>query len=143
MTTAYLLSKEGKSVVVLYDGEIGGTMTSRPTAHLVNVLDDRYYELERLHGEDSARIAAASHTAAVDTIERIVREEAIDCEFERLDGYLFVPPGESIGQLEDELAACHRAGISGVDWAERAPIQNFDTDRCLRFRDQAQFHPII
>jgi len=142
MSTAYLLAKEGRSVVVLDDGEIGGTMTSRTTAHLVNVLDDRYYELERLHGEDGARIAAASHTAAIDQVERNVREEGIDCEFERLDGYLFVPPGESTDQLEDELAAAHRSGITEVEWTERAPMESFDTGRCLRFRNQAQFHPI-
>lgn len=142
ITTAYMLTKEGKRVVVLDDGEIGGTMTSRTTAHLVNVLDDRYYELERLHGEDGARIAAASHSAAVDAIERTVQEEGIDCEFERLDGFLFVPPGESTDELADELAACHRAGVTGVEWAERAPMENFDTGRCLRFQNQAQFHPI-
>ncbi len=62
MTTAYLLAKEGKSVVVLDDGPIGGGMTQRTTAHLVNALDDRYFELERLHGEEGARLAAESHT---------------------------------------------------------------------------------
>jgi glycine/D-amino acid oxidase-like deaminating enzyme/nitrite reductase/ring-hydroxylating ferredoxin subunit len=142
LTTAYLLAKEGKQVAVLDDGEIGGTMTSRTTAHVVNVLDDRYFELERLHGEGGAKIAAASHTAAIDTVERIVNDESIDCEFERLDGYLFVPPGESIECLEDELEACRRAGISEVEWADRAPMEAFDTGRCLRFRNQAQFHPI-
>jgi glycine/D-amino acid oxidase-like deaminating enzyme/nitrite reductase/ring-hydroxylating ferredoxin subunit len=142
LTTAYLLSKEGKRVVVLDDGEIGGTMTSRTTAHVVNALDDRYFELEKLHGEDGARIAAESHTAAIDTVERIVNEESIDCEFERLDGYLFVPPGESDKCLGEELDACHRLGLMEVEWADRAPIEAFDTGRCLRFPRQAQFHPI-
>src|SRR5438874_11878539 len=95
MTTAYLLAREGERVVVLDDGPIGGGMTSRTTAHLVNALDDRFYELERLHGEKGSRLAAESHSAAIDRIEAIVKEEGIDCEFERLDGYLFVPPDES------------------------------------------------
>lgn len=84
MTTAYLLSKEGKSVIVLDDGPIGGGMTGRTTAHLVNALDDRYFELERLHGEKGARLAAESHTAAIDRVEAIVKNEKIECEFERL-----------------------------------------------------------
>src|SRR5829696_1432703 len=78
MTTAYLLAREGKSVVVLDDGPVGGGMTGRTTAHLVNALDDRYYELERLHGERGSRLAAESHTAAVDQIEEIVEREGID-----------------------------------------------------------------
>jgi glycine/D-amino acid oxidase-like deaminating enzyme len=87
MTTAYLLAREGKEVVVLDDGPIGGGMTGRTTAHLVNALDDRYFELERLHGERGAQLAAESHTAAIDRVEAIVAEEKIDCDFERVDGY--------------------------------------------------------
>ena len=87
-------------------------MTGRTTAHLVTALDDRYFELERLHGEEGARLAAESHTAAINAIEAIVEQEAIDCEFERLDGYLFVPPRESQQVLDDELEAVHRAGLS-------------------------------
>src|SRR6185503_9576006 len=91
LTTAYLLAREGKSVVVLDDGPIGGGMTARTTAHLTNALDDRFYELERLFGEEGSRLAGQSHTAAIDRVEEIVRAENIDCEFERLDGYLFLP----------------------------------------------------
>jgi glycine/D-amino acid oxidase-like deaminating enzyme/nitrite reductase/ring-hydroxylating ferredoxin subunit len=143
MTTAYLLAREGKRVIVLDDGPIGGGMTSRTTAHLVYALDDRYYELERLHGENGARLAAESHSAAIDRIEKIVKEEKIDCEFERLDGYLFAPPNESKVQLEDELKATHRAGLTGVEMVERAPIKDFDTGKALRFPGQAQFHPLL
>jgi glycine/D-amino acid oxidase-like deaminating enzyme/nitrite reductase/ring-hydroxylating ferredoxin subunit len=143
MTTAYLLSREGKRVVVLDDGPIGGSMTGRTTAHLVNALDERYYEIERLHGEEGARLAAASHTAAVDRIEAIVSEEGIECEFERLDGYLFAPPNESKEQLEDELKATHRAGLTETEMVDRAPIEDFDTGKALRFPHQGQFHPLL
>lgn len=142
MTTAYLLAREGKSVIVLDDGPIGGGMTERTTAHLVNALDDRYYELERLHGEEGARLAAESHTTAIDRIESIIKEEKIECEFERLDGYLFVPPTDSRQELEDELKAAHRAGLVEIERVERAPIKDFDTGSCLRFPNQAQFHPL-
>src|SRR5919112_1753352 len=62
LTTAYLLTKEGKRVVVLDDGPVAGGETCRTTAHLSNALDDRFYELEEMHGEDGARLAAESHT---------------------------------------------------------------------------------
>ncbi|HYP27435.1 MAG TPA: FAD-dependent oxidoreductase [Blastocatellia bacterium] len=142
MTTAYLLTREGKAVVVLDDGRVGGGMTERTTAHLSNAVDDRYFEIERLHGEKGARLAALSHTAAIDRIESIVAEEGIDCEFERLEGYLFVPPDDSKEVLERELKAAHRAGLTDVELVERAPVDSFDTGTCLRFPQQAQFHPL-
>jgi glycine/D-amino acid oxidase-like deaminating enzyme/nitrite reductase/ring-hydroxylating ferredoxin subunit len=142
MTTAYLLAKEGRSVVVLDDGVIGGGMTGRTTAHLTNAYDDRYVEMEKLHGAEGARFIAASHTAAIDKVEEIAREEQIDCGFERLDGYLFNPPGESTDLLNDELKAAHRAGLVDVELVPRAPVETFDTGPALRFPRQAQFHPL-
>ncbi|HUG11999.1 MAG TPA: FAD-dependent oxidoreductase [Opitutaceae bacterium] len=142
LTTAYLLGNAGKSVIVLEDGVIGSGETQRTTAHLVTALDDRYVKLARLHGEDGARLAAESHAAAIDTIERIVREEKIDCDFERVDGYLFNAPDQSDDPLDSELVAARRAGLTDIELVDRAPLPAFDTGRALRFRRQAQFHPL-
>jgi len=141
LSTAYLLAREGQSVIVLEDGQPGSGETGRTTAHLSNALDDRYYELERLHGREGARLAAESHTAAIATIEAVARAENIECDFERLDGYLFVPPQGDRSELEEECQAAQRAGVQ-VEWVARAPIKDFDTGPCLHFLGQAQFHPM-
>jgi glycine/D-amino acid oxidase-like deaminating enzyme/nitrite reductase/ring-hydroxylating ferredoxin subunit len=142
MTTAYLLARSGRSVVVLDDGPIGGGETGRTTAHLSNALDDRYYNLEKLHGERGARLASESHGAAIDMIEKIVKDESIDCDFTRVDGYLFNPSGEPNDNLREELAAAHRAGMTDVELVDRAPVDSFDTGEALRFPRQGQFHPM-
>jgi glycine/D-amino acid oxidase-like deaminating enzyme/nitrite reductase/ring-hydroxylating ferredoxin subunit len=142
LTTAYLLAREGRSVIVLDDGPLGSGETGRTTAHLSNAFDDRYCEAERLFGERGSRLIADSHTAAIDKIEEIVRDEQIECDFDRVDGYLFVPPDCSTDILEREIAAARRAGLHDVEWVERAPINDFDTKHCLRFPRQAQFDPL-
>ena len=68
LTTAYLLAIEGRTFVVIDDGQIGSGESSRTTAHVSNEIDDRYVEIARVHGEESARVAAASHTAAIEFI---------------------------------------------------------------------------
>lgn len=141
LTTAYLLTQVGKSVVVLDDGAIGSGMTGVTTAHLVNALDDRFFELERLHGERGARLAAESHSAAIDRIESIVQREKIACDFTRLDGYLMLGPEHDEAYLDRELGAVHRAGLHHVTKIPRAPIA-YDTGPCLRFPNQAQFHSL-
>ena len=45
LSVAYELTRMGQTVVVLDDGAIGRGMTGRTTAHIVNALDDRYYDL--------------------------------------------------------------------------------------------------
>src|SRR5687768_3039174 len=90
MSVAYELSKEGRKVVVLDDGPTAGGETSRTTAHLVFYNDDGLTKIEQLHGTEGLRLATESHSAAVDRIERNARDEGIDCDFYRVDGYLFV-----------------------------------------------------
>jgi glycine/D-amino acid oxidase-like deaminating enzyme/nitrite reductase/ring-hydroxylating ferredoxin subunit len=142
LTTGYLLAQAGRSVLVVEDGEIGSGETGRTTAHLSCALDDRYFEIERVHGEEGARLAAASHRTAIDEIEAIVVTEQIDCDFTRLDGFLFLAPGDSVQTLERELEAAVQAGLHGVKLLPRAPLAFFDSGPCLRFARQAQFHPL-
>lgn len=142
LTTAYLLGQEGKSVIVLDHGALGSGMTEVTTAHLSNALDDRYTEILRLHGDEGAGLAAESHTAAIDRIEAIVKKERIDCDFERVHGYLFLGPDREEDLLDRELAAAHQAGLAEVEKLDRAPVLSFDTGPCLRFPNQAQFHPL-
>jgi len=142
LTTAYILTEAGKSVIVLDDGGLASGMTQVTTAHLASAIDDRYVEIERLHGQEGARLAAESHSAAINRIEEIVRKEKIHCDFDRVDGYLFLGPNDTIELLDAELAAAHRAGLTDVTRLARAPLDAFDTGPCLRFPNQGQFHPL-
>ena len=142
MMTAYLLTRAGRDVVVMDDGPIGGGETSRSTAHITAALDDRYADIEKVHATEGARIAAASHTAAISRLEAIAATEDIDCDFERVDGYLFLGEKEKRKDLEEELEAAHRAGLVEVEMVSRAPLDFFDTGTALRFPRQGQFHPL-
>ncbi|MFL5463353.1 MAG: FAD-dependent oxidoreductase [Gemmatimonadaceae bacterium] len=142
MTTAYLLARAGRAVVVIDDGPIGGGETSRTTAHLTAALDDRYYEIEKIHGEEGARIAAESHMSAIHRVESIASMEDIDCDFERLDGYLFLGGDSTRKELERELEATHRAGINDTQLVDRIPFSFWDSGPALLFPRQATFHPL-
>lgn len=142
LTTAYLLAKEGKSVVVLDRGPLIAGQTKQTTAHLSNAIDDRYSVIEEMHGAKGARLVAESHSAAIDKIEQIVTEEGIDCDFERLDGFLFLGPDQKVDLLEEELEAAHRAGLRTVEKLDQAPVSGFSSGPCLRFPDQGEFHPL-
>ncbi len=144
LTTAYFLTQEGCSVIVLDDGPIGGGETGQTTAHLSNALDDRYCELEKMYGPKGTALAASSHTKAIAMIEEIVQKEQIDCEFERLDGYLFPTKEGPVSFLKEELEAARRAGLNQVVWCEEPPVVWSPKKKtpCLRFPNQGQFHPL-
>src|SRR5687768_2388750 len=52
VTTAYCLTRSGKKVVLIEDGNIGSGETGRTSAHLASALDDGYESLERTFGEE-------------------------------------------------------------------------------------------
>ncbi|CAN5732693.1 FAD-dependent oxidoreductase [soil metagenome] len=130
------LAQRGLDVLVLDRGPVGGGQTARTSAHLSSALDDRYYLLRKHFGAEGAKLAASSHRAAIDEIERTVKELAIACAFARVPGYLF---GDQT-VLERELAAASEAGLE-VAFVDRAPLP-FDTGRSLRFEQQAELQPL-
>jgi glycine/D-amino acid oxidase-like deaminating enzyme/nitrite reductase/ring-hydroxylating ferredoxin subunit len=142
LSVAYQLAGEGLKVGVLEDGEVGSGETGRTTAHLSSALDDGYRELERLHGEKGALLAAESHARAIDEIESIVERHGISCDFRRVSGYLFQSPERDPGVLDGEADAARRAGIMGIERLDHAPGLPFDSGPCLHFPRQAEIHPL-
>ncbi len=140
LSSAYLLSREGKSVVVIDAMGIGAGETGRTTAHLFPP-DEWYAPLEKSFGSDGARKVADSYFHAIDLVESIVQREQIDCEFEHLDGYLFALPDDKFKDLDKEYDAARRAGVD-VQKLERVPGLSFDTGPCVQYRNLAQFHPL-
>lgn len=141
LSMAYRLIKLGKTVAVIDDGEIGGGQTSRTSGHLTCYVDGRLFDLIRLFGIEETRQIVQSHQQAIDTIENIIDEEEIDCDFKRINGYLFSERARD-PWLMREAEALKEISILAYDWHEKAPFSSFTTPRCLKLPNQAQFHPL-
>src|SRR5829696_129997 len=142
LSIAYELCRLGQSVVVLDRGVLGGGMTARTSAHLASQLDDFYHELIRMRGLEEAKLYFESQAAALDQIEHIQATEGISCDFHRLDGFLFAASVDHKSILEQEIEGCHQVGFSAVGWANGVPIGRRSAAACLRFPNQARFHPL-
>jgi glycine/D-amino acid oxidase-like deaminating enzyme/nitrite reductase/ring-hydroxylating ferredoxin subunit len=141
ISVAYNLVNRGQSVVLLEDGLIASGETGRTTAHLASALDDRFYSLEKLFGKEKTRLIFQSHHEAIDFIEKTVKLENIDCDFKRVDGYLFLHPSDSEDSLEKEYEAAVNAGIP-VEWVDKVPAMRMQPLRAIKFAEQGMFHPI-
>jgi glycine/D-amino acid oxidase-like deaminating enzyme/nitrite reductase/ring-hydroxylating ferredoxin subunit len=140
LTTAYCLAKAGHKVIVIEDGFIGSGESGRKTAHITCALDDRYYHLEKLFGEEKARLAANSHMSAIQWIANTVAHEHIDCHFKRVNGYLFLHSSDSRESLDNEYESTKRMGLV-TEMLESIPgISAEEGKRCIKFPEQGQFH---
>lgn len=140
LTTGYLLACEGRQVLLVDALGVGAGETGRTTAHFFPP-DEWYHGIEKSFGEREAKLVADSFATAIRTVETIIGREGIDCEFERLDGYLFALPDDGFKELDKEYDAARRAGVE-ADLLDGVPGLSFDTGTCVRYARQAQFHPL-
>lgn len=140
LTIAYTLLKQGKSVIVLDKGQSISGETALTSAHLSTAIDDGYAHLETMHGTEGIQMIAESHLAAIEKIQRIIKEEKIDCDFEWVDGYLIAGKNENEIVLFNELSAAKRAGLKAARLEFSIPYSKKNIGRALKFDCQAQFH---
>jgi glycine/D-amino acid oxidase-like deaminating enzyme/nitrite reductase/ring-hydroxylating ferredoxin subunit len=142
LSTAYELASKGLKVVIVDRGPIAGGITARTTAHLAPLCDDLTSEMIKLRGEDTARSFYESQAFAIDRIEQIQADEDIECDFRRVDGYLFQALDTDSKIIDDELDAVRKVGAP-VDRIVGVPaLSNCQSQHALRYPRQATFHPL-
>jgi glycine/D-amino acid oxidase-like deaminating enzyme/nitrite reductase/ring-hydroxylating ferredoxin subunit len=139
LTSALLLRAAGLSVAVLEARQVGSGVTSGSTGHLTQILDTRYYEIERSFGAERTRLVAQSSAEAIDQIAEIIQRLGIACGFERVPGYLYTERAEHVDNIERELDAAQRAGV--VAQRHDVPLP-FVTRAGLRVEGQGQLDPL-
>jgi glycine/D-amino acid oxidase-like deaminating enzyme/nitrite reductase/ring-hydroxylating ferredoxin subunit len=144
LTTAYLLTKAGRSVVLLERDDAVEHDTAHTSAHLSMVTDAWLSELVERFGRDHAQAAWDAGLAALAQIDTIVRDEDIACDFAWVPGYLhrsLDAPEDKIEKdaktFRDEAALAADLGFDAA-FVDDVP---FVRSPGVRFEDQARFHP--
>jgi glycine/D-amino acid oxidase-like deaminating enzyme/nitrite reductase/ring-hydroxylating ferredoxin subunit len=138
LTTAYLLAREGRKVIVLDKENIVSGDSSRTTAFLNYASDAKLSELVHRFGERKAVRVWQSMQNAITTIEDIVRYEQIDCEFKRCPLYYYSASAEDVDFLKQEYNLICSLGFP-ASFTKDLP----DPFGCAMILDNnAKFHPL-
>ena len=111
LTAAALLKRAGKTVAVVESRRIVRGATGYTTAKVTSGHGLIYAYLASAFGEEGARIYAESNEAAKERIARFVREDGIDCDFERKDNYVYAQANQDVADVKSEFEAASRAGL--------------------------------
>jgi glycine/D-amino acid oxidase-like deaminating enzyme/nitrite reductase/ring-hydroxylating ferredoxin subunit len=136
--TAYLLQERGLSVVVLECNEVGSGMTKNTTAKITSQHGLIYDKLLNCKGEERAWEYAMANQKAIEMYEEIIKNNQIDCEFERLPNYIYSKENER--KIRQEVEAAKRLGLPAE--LTRETTLPFTVKAAIRFDQQAQFHPL-
>jgi glycine/D-amino acid oxidase-like deaminating enzyme/nitrite reductase/ring-hydroxylating ferredoxin subunit len=140
ITLATLLKEAGQTVAVIDMASVGAGVTGRTTAHITEMVDSRYQALISDFGEAGARLIAASSRSAIEWISERVQQKQIDCDFQRVSGYLYTEFPEKVSEIEKEVEAARTCGIP-CELTHSVPLP-FPIQAALKVDHQAQFHPL-
>lgn len=139
MTAAMLLKKAGKTVAVLEAGKIAEGVSGHTTAKVTALHQLKYASLVNSMGEEKARLYGASNQAAIEQVAALVRDEQIDCDFERKDAYTFATAANTLEKVKAEAEAALKLGLPAA-FVTTTSLP-FEVMGAVKFSDQAQFHP--
>ncbi|MFZ2994800.1 NAD(P)/FAD-dependent oxidoreductase [Sphingobium sp.] len=111
LSAAIALARKGASVVLLEAGQVGGCASGRNGGMCNNGFAQDYAGMVGRLGAEMTRRLYQSFNMAVDTVETIIRDEGIDCDFHRVGKLkMAVKPAHY-----DKLARSQALMVEGAD----------------------------
>lgn len=141
ITTAYLLAKAGKDVVLIEAGQILNGTTGHTTAKVTAQHGLIYHEFLNHFGDEKTRLYYEGNREAIEFIRDIVGgdEEKFGLKLE--DAYIYAQTEDKyLSKLEDEIKAYEKLGIPG-EWQESLPLP-LPVLGAIKMPGQYQFHPL-
>ena len=140
ITCAYELSKLGYSIAIVEKNQVGSGTTGKTTGKITSQHDTFYNYLEKSFGIDVAKKYLEANQKAIDKIENRVKKENIDCDFERLNSYVYTTKSDEVQILKDEFNTLEKINCD-CDFVEKLDLP-FNIEAGISFKNQAQFNPL-
>ena len=89
LTTAYFLKDLNKKITIIDKSQIGSGITAKTTAKITYLQQDIYRKLIKIYGKKTAQKYYKSQKEAIDLITKIIKENKINCDLEKVTSILF------------------------------------------------------
>ncbi|MFJ7065767.1 FAD-dependent oxidoreductase [Streptomyces sp. NPDC101115] len=140
LSAAWELARAGLSVALLEADRLAAGVTGHTTGKITALHTTVYETLSTRHGEDAARLYAASQSAALRYIVETARGLGIDCDLERRPALTYCEEPDGVDALRAEAEAARAAGLDASFVTETG--LPYPVAGAVRVEDQAQFHPL-
>jgi glycine/D-amino acid oxidase-like deaminating enzyme len=109
---AFCLSKEERRVILIEKDKLGEGATKYTTAFITEAIDTDLPELISLYGEDGAKEVWLSGEEAINQIEKVVKEEKIECDFMRCPAFVYASEEKQLEEIEKEVKNAEDLGFN-------------------------------
>jgi glycine/D-amino acid oxidase-like deaminating enzyme/nitrite reductase/ring-hydroxylating ferredoxin subunit len=140
LMTAYFLQQAGRKVTLVEADRIAAATTGNTTAKATVLHGAKYHFLLEKFGQNQAALYLESNRWAIDALEDLVTTEKIDCDFQRVAGYLYTASDQQLDLLRKEYEALRLIG-GRVELHSQLSGLPYDILLALQIPNQAVFHP--
>ncbi|BBX19305.1 FAD-dependent oxidoreductase [Mycolicibacterium duvalii] len=139
LTTALLLARAGKKVVVLEARHVGACATGNTTGKVSVLQGSKLARVAGKHGTDVLRAYVTGNAEGRDWLLRYCDEHGVS--FQREDDHAYAQSSKGVGTARDIFDACRQAGLADAMWVDDADVP-FPFRGGVRLPDQAQLDPM-
>lgn len=138
LTTALLLARAGKKVVVVEARHVGACATGNTTGKVSVLQGSKLSNIAAKHDTSTLRAYVTGNTEGRDWLLRYCDEHGVSVQ--REDDHAYAQTGKGISSAQQILAACREADLDAL-WVDEADVP-FPFAGGVRLRDQAQIDPM-
>ncbi len=124
LSAALALAKRGASVTVVDAGRIGAGASGRNGGQVNTGVAQDFAALVAQLGVDKARACYRAYAGAVDTVERLIREEQIDCDYLASGKLKLASKPHHLAHLEKTAEVIRREVDSNIEIIGRDRIRD-------------------
>lgn len=141
LTCGYYLTKQGYNVVILEkEAEIASKTTGHTTAKITSQHNLIYKYLIDSFGVSEVKHYLYANQEAIENIYQIIKDENINCNFERQDSYVYTNNADELEKIKLENEAVNSIGFNS-EFVTSTPLP-FDVLGAIKFPNQAECNPI-
>ena len=135
LSTAYHLINSNLKVCVVEKNIIGHAVTARTTGKLTYLQDNVYTKLK-----DKAKKYYNSQKDAIKMVEKIIKKNKIECDYQKVESYLYTDKVSEIEKIKKEEEYLKKLNIKYKKY-NKLPL-NIKCKYAIGVNDTAVFHPI-
>lgn len=108
ITTAYLLAKNNIKCTLVDANKIGCGSSGKNTGKITSQHSIIYSKLNKHYSLEAAKLYYKGNEEALNLVEKIIKENKIECNFKREDSYILAQNENYLKDLKEEYEICKK-----------------------------------
>ena len=138
LSSLYHLSDSNLNIALVEKNELAHGVTARTTGKITYLQDETYNKLTKYHGINVAKEYLNSQYDAINIIKKIIENNNIDCNFEKVKSYIY--SNEDVNKLEETSKILKDLNVTYVPADEIPTKEKFN--KVIYVNDTYVFHPL-